>query len=159
MRFRLRPADFKLVNSAIQLGDWILAQPEAKPEQRLAVESLNEALRKLPELTEGLDLSFGVDLGFRNPDGTSLSRAWRVGLFTSKDERLRLVLYSTWTAYPPVAPGDELPHELDFELAMGDPEFEGEHCFTLWREEIESMSALRARSTYFEIEAEAVERA
>lgn len=58
MNFALRDEDRPLIEAAIQLGDWLLTQ-EVTPEQVRAIRWLQDALRRLPRPTLGMDAEYG----------------------------------------------------------------------------------------------------
>lgn len=84
--FLIHKEEQALIEAAIRLGDWVSAQEGITNEQIEGVKQLQEALRRLPEVTDGLCAEYGfsaTDVSVEEWDGLEpvpegTERCWNV---------------------------------------------------------------------------------
>jgi len=145
MDYRLRPQDEALIRAALDLGDWILAQPETTKAQRRAVTALQEALRQLPAAPPPIVAEYGFEVRWEPPDATSgLYRAWRVSLSPAG-----LEIFSVYSPDEKIEYEDKLAHELNFWLRPARLSRHDGYNTDLWIDEVRDPARFRGNGALF----------
>jgi hypothetical protein len=145
----LRPQDQALIDAAIQLGDWILAQREAGRSQRKAVAALQDALRKLPGEPPDMVAEYGFHARWESADGKGLYRAWRVSLSPAG-----LEIFSVYSPDEKIEYEDKLSHELNYWLRPGRENKHDGFYVAEWMEEVRTPERFREPGVLFGLIAE-----
>ncbi len=98
-KFVIHPEEEKLIEAAINLGNWIICQPDITEDQKIIIQEVQAAFRKLPEATFGLNACYefranNVEIDNWNgkepvPEGEE--RLWSAGYYQGQDANGRLV--------------------------------------------------------------------
>lgn len=149
MMYAIRPEDERLIEAAIGLGDWIVAQPGITVAQRAAVEALQDALRGLPSVPPPMVAEYGFHVRTEPAPGKGLYRAWRVSLSPSG-----LEIYSVYSPDEPIEFEEKVSHELNFWLRPSRPCGHDGYYFKEWIEEVSDPIRFREPDALFGIVAE-----
>ena len=146
MTYVLRPEDQRLVEAALRLGDWILAQKPSRKERK-AVEKLQAALRDLNAAPTNLIAEFGIEARYGIDEDNGLYRSWRVGLSPAG-----LEIFSVYSPDRKIEFEEKIAHELDFWLrpGVGPSDHDGFYVAE-WLEEVRYPDRIRAEATLFSI--------
>ncbi len=147
--YALRPADEPLIQAALRLGDWILAQSGVSRAQRKAVTKLQTALRALPRAPGGMIAEYGFHVRYESPDGKGLYRAWRVAISPAG-----LELYSVYSPDQKIELEEKLSHELNFWLRPERPSNQDGYYYEQWIQEVSNPDNFRDPAALFGFTAE-----
>ena len=143
--FAIEPADLPILEAAIALGDWIKSQDDTSAIDRAIVESVQEALRRLPEATESVNGEYEVRVVTREDDRKVL-RLWSVGI---TDRTLDIALIHG--TEPPSSPWEDDAHELELSLGYDWGPLRDLHCADEWIGGALDPDSLRRGAEEFEI--------
>ena len=153
LKYDIRPQDEALVEAAIGLGDWILAQESTTRAQRRAVVSLQKALRGLP-WAEGTaeTIEYGFHVRTDPPDGRGLYRAWRVMMGPSG-----LEIFSVYSPDAPIDIESKGERELNLWIRPDRTNAHDGYYYEEWMAEVARPEQFRLPDTLFGIHAEVME--
>ncbi len=146
VRFDTRPQEEELIVAALDLGDWLLLQPELARKDRDIIERAETALRRLPDVTPDLDAEYGFAVRSPFRDG-ELYRSWAVGICPSS-----LEIFSIYSPDPRVDIWEEINSELHFYLEPGCPNQHTPSRYKQWMAEVRAAERFRALAAEFEVD-------
>lgn len=119
--FYIHPLEQPLIDAAIRLGEWMVANATLTDAERAQVAGVLNALRRLPEVTPGVSGSFGfrfADNAVENWDGKGEvpmgdSESWSVCYYPAQDQVWLEIFNHRWTF--PQHDTDDL-YDIQFEL-------------------------------------------
>lgn len=114
MKYLIAETERPLITAAVQLGEWVLAQRDITRKQKKIVTQMLEALRALPQVTNGVSAEFGFDSNTVQ-NGDLLHRAWRVSLSAAG-----LEIYSVYSPVKKIELAEKMSHELNYWVKPGE---------------------------------------
>ena len=147
LQYQLSQSEQSLVGAALGLADWLVAQRETTRGQRKIIQQLQEALRLLPSVPDGLSAEFGFHFRALNGEGW-LYRAWRISFSPAG-----LEIYSVYTPDQPIDVREKMSNELNFWIRPGETSGHDGHYLAQWIAEVKTPDSLRAGALEFEVHA------
>jgi hypothetical protein len=147
--YTLRTNEEPLLNAALGLGDWLLAQNSISRQQTKAIVSLQDALRSLPRTPPPMIAEYGFHARWESADGNGLYRAWRVAFSPSG-----LEIYSVYSPDARIDFDDKVAHELNFWQRPSHPATHDGFYYEQWIEEVGDPDRFRKDAAVFGIIAE-----
>jgi len=148
MKFDIRPQDWPLITAAVGLGDWLANFKDATKEQVEAIRSLQAALRRLPEVSPGLNAEYGFRVWTGENELQWLAREWCVSM-----SRKKIEIFSNYVPYPEVDIWEMMDRELEFYLGAGDQNKNSTFYYDEWIKEVSNPAAFQTEGCQFAIEA------
>lgn len=118
--------DKAVINAAIKLGDWILSLPEVENKDADSIKAIQQALKKLPKISDGTLSMYGVSIE-RGDEDKGLVRGWDISLeyfANDKDKQGGLELFSSYIPIPESTEKNVLmekaKNEVYFQWPVGD---------------------------------------
>ncbi len=162
--FPLRDVDFKLIEAAIRLTDWLAQRCEAGPQVIKCLHNTRDVLQRLPEVTEDVSCGFAAtiaDACFRQEHKPlakaieGFNRFWGVDYTAFHYDRPFLSLHSGFCDEPrPTDFRQEITEELNFALFAGGPEHLGDYNFHRWIAEVTDLIVFLRAGRTLEINAD-----
>lgn len=147
LQFQLSTTEEPLVAAALGLADWLVAQRETTRSQRKIIQQMQQALRQLPAVPNGLSAEFGFHYRSMNGEGW-LYRAWRVSFSPAG-----LEIYSVYTPDQPIDVREKMANELNFWIQPGETSGHDGHYLSKWIAEVQNPATLRTGALEFEVHA------
>jgi hypothetical protein len=144
--FDIRAQDRPLIAAALRLGDWLARHPDTTASQREAIPVLREALRRLPQESAGLDVSYGCRVEWYT-EAARMDRSWTAAL----DPIDGLQFFSIYSPWPGIEPWEQSAHELDFRLDPSAANTHDGYYYVEWVAEVSDPDQFRRPGCTFEV--------